>query len=59
MSAAGCTGKRKFVTYTMAKGAARNATRKNNEPMNAYMCRSCHKFHIGNVTSPFDNRRPR
>lgn len=44
----GCTGKRKFETFTQAKGAARNATRNNREPMRPYPCRECHKFHIGN-----------
>lgn len=49
---AGCTGKRQFETFTQAKGAARNAQRHNNSPMRPYMCRSCHKFHIGNVPKP-------
>ena len=44
----GCTGKRMFLTFSQAKGAAKNATRANGEPMNPYMCRICHKFHIGN-----------
>lgn len=44
----GCAGKRQFLTFTQAKGAARNAQRHNNSPMRAYMCTSCHKFHIGN-----------
>jgi len=53
----GCTGKRKFETFTQAKGAARNAARNNGEPMGPYMCRSCHKFHIGNVTHVVAKRR--
>lgn len=46
---AGCGGKRKFETFTAAKGAAKNASRSNNEPMRPYPCRECHKFHIGNA----------
>jgi nitrate/TMAO reductase-like tetraheme cytochrome c subunit len=49
MSVERCHGKRKFTTFTQAKGAARNASRNNNEPMRPYMCRDCHKFHIGNA----------
>lgn len=45
----GCTGKRQFLTFTSANGAARNASRSNNEPMRPYACKHCHKFHIGNA----------
>lgn len=45
----GCTGKRMFLTFSQAKGAAKNASRNNSEPMRPYMCTSCHKFHIGNA----------
>ncbi len=55
----GCTGKRQFLTFSQAKGAAKNATRNNGEPMNPYMCRSCHKFHIGNSRNLQDDRKPR
>lgn len=54
----GCIGKRKFETFTQAKGAARNATRNNGEPMRPYPCRSCHKFHIGN-RPPNEVAKPR
>lgn len=57
MNSAGCTGKRQFLTFTQAKGAAKNAQRHNKSPMRPYMCRSCHKFHIGNV--PKANERLR
>ncbi len=53
-----CDGKRKFLTFTDAKGAAKNAARNNGEPMHAYHCRACHKFHIGN-TPPIENRKSR
>jgi hypothetical protein len=49
MQSAGCQGKRQFLTFTEAKGAAKNATRNNGSPMRPYPCRHCHKFHIGNV----------
>jgi hypothetical protein len=49
MQSAGCQGKRQFLTFTSAAGAAKNATRSNNAPMRPYPCRHCHKFHIGNV----------
>jgi len=56
MQSAGCQGKRQFLTFTEAKGAAKNAARRNDGPMRPYMCRHCHKFHIGN-TPPVDARR--
>jgi hypothetical protein len=58
MQSAGCQGKRQFLTFTQAKGAAKNAARNNSEPMNPYMCRHCHKFHIGNTRNLRDDRKP-
>jgi hypothetical protein len=44
----GCTGKKRFVTFTKAASVARRIRRKDQkDPCEAYHCTSCAGFHVG------------
>lgn len=44
---AGCTGKRSFATQKQAARRAKLMRRKYDEPLAEYLCRHCHRWHIG------------
>ena len=49
---AGCTGKREFGTFTQAKrGAVRLNRRDQGAHVEAYHCKFCHRFHVGEARS--------
>jgi hypothetical protein len=43
----GCDGKKVYRSFSYAEVIAHRLSRANEEPMRAYHCRSCHKFHVG------------
>lgn len=49
---AGCTGKRSFTQFTLADQAATRRNRKDGGAhVEAYHCRHCNSFHVGEARS--------
>lgn len=43
----GCTGKKKYRSFSYAEVIASRSAEKNQQPMHAYHCRHCNAFHVG------------
>lgn len=56
-----CMGKQSFESSAMANKVAKLSAGRKSQPMNAYKCTVCGKYHIGNRTgkSKSFNQRPR
>lgn len=46
----GCNGKRQYATHDEAHRVARNMRRHTDEPIGAYRCRHCQRWHLGTQT---------
>jgi len=55
---AGCTGKKQFDKFSQADKAAKRRNRSDNAHLEAYHCRHCGSFHVGEARS-YGQRRPR
>lgn len=53
----GCTGKKRYTTFTEAERAAQWQSRRHDERFNAYHCQACHGFHTGEQTDHLGARR--
>jgi hypothetical protein len=55
----GCTGKREFGTFCQAKRAAKRMNRAHEAGhLEAYACRHCHRFHVGEARD-YGRRKPK
>lgn len=43
----GCTGKKKYRSFSYAEVIAGRSAETNGEPMHAYHCKHCNAFHVG------------
>lgn len=43
----GCDGKAKYWTFARAERAAKKSAKALEEPMHAYKCVHCNRFHVG------------
>lgn len=43
----GCSGKKKYRSFSYAEVIASRSAEQNNEAMHAYHCRQCNAFHVG------------
>lgn len=43
----GCIGKTKYRVFRRAELAAARSAKASEEPMHAYKCRRCNRFHVG------------
>ena len=55
--AAGCEGKKRFSTFTLAARTAHRQAHRKSEKFSAYACQFCGGFHVG--THVGDNSNPR
>lgn len=53
----GCAGKKIYRSFAYAEVIAKRSSRRNDEPMRAYHCLCCHKFHVG--TRAMHKSKPR
>lgn len=54
----GCTGKKAFATFCQAKRAAKRMNRVHDDGhLEAYACRHCHRFHVGEARD-YGRRKP-
>lgn len=53
----GCAGKKIYRSFAYAEVIAKRSSQRNDEPMRAYHCRHCHKFHVG--TRAMHKSKPR
>lgn len=43
----GCKGKKPYRSFVFAELVASRSAKRNGEPMHAYHCKRCNKFHVG------------
>lgn len=43
----GCTGKKKYRSFSYAEVIATRSAQRSEDPMHAYHCKHCNGFHVG------------